>query len=72
MLTKASYGLPQIDLKSYVEPNARAKDGNTIKRAKICVNMFVFTDLMRIGYSDSTNSLYRTAKVGLGVSVITT
>jgi hypothetical protein len=69
MLTKASYGLPQIDLKSYVEPNASAKEGNTIKRARICVNMFVFTDLIRIGYSDSTNSLYKTAKVGFGVNI---
>jgi hypothetical protein len=49
-----------------VEPNANANAGNTKKRAKICVKIFVFTDLISIGYNDNTNSLYSTDSVGLG------
>ena len=64
--TNASYLLPHIDEKSYVDPNTNARVGKTIKRANICVNILVFTVLINIGYSESTNSLYNTANVGLG------
>jgi hypothetical protein len=46
-----------------------AREGNTINRARICVNILVFTDLMRIGYNDSTSSLYKTAKLGFGAII---
>lgn len=48
---------PHISINSLNGPTARARIGNTKKRASVLVRRVVGANLIRMGYSDKTSSL---------------